>query len=115
MIEWLVAWRPVYRLMLTSEHTALLTKLSQLHYSPECIVAGRQGGFLFGWANQAAWAAPNDPPPAMSGGDRELDICLKIMEMSDTPGLLTREERDVRDLLRAAIRLALAAGSREPG
>lgn len=114
MVRFEVTWRPVFWLHLTSEHTALLKKLSQLHYSPECIAAGRQGGFLWGWINLTD-GPPDTDPPMVSGGSRELDICLKIMEMSDCPGLLTAEERAVRDLLRAAIRLALAAGNRGPG
>lgn len=110
MIEWLIEWRPTYRLKLTSEHTAVLTKLAALHYSGECIAAGKPGGFLWGWTNQAAWAA--DPAPSMSdGSSRQLDICLKIMEMSDCPGLLDDSERKVRDELRETIRTVLAAGN----
>lgn len=47
----IITTRPVYMMTLDKKIISALRKLSASHYDMQCKVAGRPGGFLFGWAN----------------------------------------------------------------
>lgn len=81
---------PKFYIPLTKEHVAVLTKLSGSHYDGVCKSASRLGGFIYGWKNLVEFATNDEATPCHASG-RELDTCLKILEMS-VFGKYTNEE-----------------------
>lgn len=76
---------PKFAITFTKAELDVLTMCSKLHYDGVCRSAGNVGGFLFGWNNcltSPDEKYPNDPQTAaVSTTHRELDTCLKILEM----------------------------------
>lgn len=71
---------PRFELEITSGVVAGLLLLSRHHYDGTCQMAGRPGGFLWGWKNSAEWAAQVSEPTVVTGSFRDLDLTLKICE-----------------------------------
>jgi hypothetical protein len=67
-----------YCIPLAQDQVRLLMELSKAHYSSECVNAGKVGGFLYGWSNRVTF----DPTAVCIASHNELDICLKILELS---------------------------------
>lgn len=76
---------PKFAITFTASELNTLTRCSKVHYDGVCKDASHVGGFLFGWANcltSPDEKYPNDEPTAaITCTSRELDICIKILEM----------------------------------
>lgn len=75
-----LVWQPAFELVLTREVLDPLLICSSLHYDHACRSAGQVGGFLYGWQNQLEWSEAPHQTVRMS--THQLDICLKILELS---------------------------------
>lgn len=78
---------PAFHLPLTPIHIDVLMRLSDLHYDVTCKAASKLGGFLYGWNNAITWKEQNREPDddtkyTVQADWRDLDICLKIMEIT---------------------------------
>jgi hypothetical protein len=85
---------PSFDITLTSNHIALLAKLSVLHYDNKCKSASEENGFLKQWEyTVSAWIIPihalGGEPPFVRASFSDLDTCLKILEVT---GLATRSK-----------------------
>lgn len=80
---------PRFEFELTREQLVMLTRASTLHYDATCRSlsgpwqAGTSAGLLVGWSNiqEAARLYPQAGPATLEATWRELDLCLKCMEM----------------------------------
>jgi hypothetical protein len=103
---------PSYKLDITETLVDSLMLCCSMHYSPECIVAGKVGGFIFGWNNAIKAGNQCDFDPCITATSRQLDIALKIME---NPPLMPTER--LHELLRFGqlIRHAFSASAERLG
>ena len=76
---------PKFAMTLTKSEIDALMRCSSCHYDLLCKRASLAGGFLYGWNNcltSPDEKYPNDEPTAaVSCTTREIDTCLKILEM----------------------------------
>lgn len=115
-----VVGEPQIRVPLTVAQVDLLLMLSSHHYSGDCrelsAPAGTRGatlnaGMLSGWRNQIALRLQDDGTPcsyAVSASIRQLDLCLKVLELR---GVCDGGEREVASALSAAFLHALRFAS----
>lgn len=98
---------PKFAITFTKTEIAVLTRCSDTHYDLLCKRASCVGGFLFGWYNcltSPDEKYPNDEPTAaITCLSRELDTCLKILEMppSDVQDAARKLARELSVLFRA--------------
>lgn len=90
---------PIFWLPLTQRQITVLTKLSEAHYDWTCKSASRpgEGGFIHGWSTLLEYRERTEPTPLCKATMREMDLCLKIMEMSSW---LPQDEQQVVHELR---------------
>lgn len=86
--------RPFFILMLTKRVASALVTLSENHYDSRCQLAGREGGFLYGWRNHFVEFELDSP---VETSPRELDTLMKIMELPAE--LLLTDDFDTLDKL----------------
>lgn len=101
---------PIAHVTLTRTEIELLLGCSQHHYDGHCRDVGRQGGFLYGWANRLNYFNPVPNAPSVLIDDatfRQLDTCAKLLEMP-LHIAETEAEQTVRHTLRGQIARALA-------
>lgn len=117
-----VVGQPLIRMPLTVAQVDLLLKLSAHHYSVDCrelsAPAGAMGatpnaGLFSGWRNQIAFCAEDSgeegpTAQAVSASIRQLDLCLKVLELR---GACKDSEREMASALSAAILNALRFAS----
>jgi hypothetical protein len=112
--------KPTFRLWPEVQVVKDLSFLALSHYDGACKSAALQGGFLYGWMNQVRWfeqeteRGERTEPLSVEGDFRELDMTLKICEISgiselgkpvELKGLMERlleYSRDVRAALQRA-------------
>jgi hypothetical protein len=98
--------QPIFWLPLTPRQIEVLKKLSESHYDWTCKSASRpgEGGFIHGWHVRIEYCESTEPRPLCKATWQELDLSLKIMEMS---GWLPQDEKDIVSELRTAFYGAL--------
>lgn len=105
--------KPIFWLEMTLEQAELLSKAAKMHYDGTCISAAERGGFIYGWINHLIFAdvqKDRAEPAKVQGDFHNLDICLKILEM--TIGLTT-EEKVMAGGIRNAFHRALVTANEE--
>jgi len=116
-----VVGEPRIRMPLTVAQVSLLLKLSAHHYSGDCrelsAPAGSMGattnaGMLSGWRNQIALRLEDSgdraAAHAVSASIRQLDLCLKVLELR---GVCDDSERELASALSRAILQAMRFAS----
>ena len=98
--------KPHFEVEVTQGMVEGLLELSQAHYDGTCKTAGRPGGLLWGWKNQAAWSRESGDPLVVSGSFRELDLTLKICECLTVIGgrLYYKEIQQYRSFVASLLR-----------
>lgn len=95
---------------LTPEHVGVLMKAAQWHYDGVCNQAAQVGGFIYGWNNAVTPYPGMEVTPKCSASFRDLDICLKILEIAGTimfPDEIDQDRvTDLRKSFRAALQMA---------
>jgi hypothetical protein len=102
--------RPEFRFMLTLAQVDVLVKLSRGHYDSVCRAASDPNAphgdhFIYTW-RACVEGAGEDYTHRASW--RQLDVCLKIMEMA---GMCTRQEKAAVDKLRHAFFSAMSVAN----
>lgn len=70
----IIRCRPIFDLELSDEVVSLLIKKALTHYDKTCVVAARQGGFIYGWGNSVKMGC------TCTATFRDLDLTLKVFE-----------------------------------
>lgn len=99
----------IFSVPLTHDHITALLELSASHYDAKCQAAGTKDGFIGRWnhtleLNQEFKLTDS----TVLAEFRELDTCVKILELSDTlvPGEYLAAVREMRKSFRGALTLA---------
>lgn len=99
---------PKFCLILTHEQVKAIIKTASTHYSMDCKMAARVGGFLYGWLNITAPVEGGSASPIeCTGTFREMDLLLKVLEFIDPS--LSNQERDWLDDLRDLVNVSMQA------
>lgn len=95
---------------LTPDHVAILKRAAEWHYDGTCNKAAQVGGFIFGWMNVTTQFPGQTEMPKCSASFRELDLCLKILEIAGSimfPDQIDIERVfEMRKSFRAALRMS---------
>jgi hypothetical protein len=70
--------------MISKDIVLLLFRKSAEHYDMTCRDASKKGGFIYGWVNRL-----NEPNATFPASFRQLDLTLKICEVSNNQGNYT--------------------------
>ncbi len=107
-----IVGRPEFHMTLDLLVVEALMLLSKHHYDGLCRRVGGNGGFLYGWKNRRDWAeVDGDPTCAVSGSFRDLDLTLKLCEISRSLSLVTQDMDIALEEYKAKVRGALHRAS----
>lgn len=100
--------RPEFWFALTDAQMAVLELLSSVHYDGVCKDATKVGGFIYGWKNARASVEAT----TVRASFREIDTCLKILEvLMHPPAALQEAQQIVGHKLVRSFREALTAAN----
>lgn len=96
---------------LTLAHVEVLKKAADWHYDAVCQAAAKPGGFIFGWHNTLVFCSEEGAElPNCQASFRDLDTCLKILEIANRVCIPEPENQkivcELRDSFHKAFRLA---------
>jgi hypothetical protein len=107
--------KPAFELIIPLSLAKLIRDIALTHYDHTCRAAGQLGGFVHGWVNICTPIQDGEPEglPVLFPTFRELDIVLKIFEVSSGLGL-TREQAELIWKFRSMLLDMLATSNKQP-
>lgn len=95
---------------LSPDHVAVLEKAAKWHYDGVCRMSAMHGGFIYGWKNITTPYPGQEEVPKCSASFRDLDLCLKILEIAGSimfPDQIDQERVfEMRRYFHSALRMA---------
>jgi len=89
--------------VLTDDQMEVLLRLSAVHYDGVCRRATHPGGFIYGWHMERSVHDGGDKNAKLKATFREIDTCLKILEVLMHPpaGLTESQQIEGHKLVRS--------------
>jgi hypothetical protein len=100
---------------LDQDHVSLLKKAAEWHYDGFCNKAAQVGGFIYGWSNVVTPFEGRTEVPKCSASFRDLDLCMKILEIAGSVMFPDKRDQNIVADLRKSFRNALRMANEKMG